>query len=57
VTKNPGEDRGAVGVVTLEDVVEVSLLVTPAEQNMAHVPSTQELIGKEIIVSTLAIVR
>lgn len=44
-------------MVTLEDVVEVSLLVTPAEQNMAHVPSTQELIGKEIIVSTLAIVR
>lgn len=26
VTEHPGSDQGAIGVVTLEDVVEVSLL-------------------------------
>jgi hypothetical protein len=47
VTANPGEDKGAMGIVTLEDVVEVSLIhIYPI---LLSIP--QELIGKEIIVS------
>ena len=45
MTEKPGTDHGVLGIVTLEDVVEVSLDARVRADN-------QELIGKEIIVSS-----
>jgi hypothetical protein len=47
VTHSPGKDEAALGVVTLEDVVEVSRKDSAAA---TYADGEQELIGKEIIV-------
>lgn len=49
VTDSPGRDEAALGVVTLEDVVEVSRATVSGAA--AADLCLQELIGKEIIVS------
>lgn len=55
VTQTPGKDQGAIGVVTLEDVVEVRAIPYTDVINQMVVADLQELIGKEIIVSLMLI--